>query len=36
MTVLDSAGELFAAALKYLGYSANDIDPKHWKEAARP
>jgi spermidine/putrescine transport system substrate-binding protein len=34
VTVLDSAGELFAAALKYLGYSANDTDPKHWDEAA--
>jgi spermidine/putrescine transport system substrate-binding protein len=34
VTVLDSASELFAAALKYLGYSANDVDEKHWKEAA--
>ena len=34
ITVLDSANELFAAALKYLGYSANDVDPKHWNEAA--
>jgi hypothetical protein len=25
--VLDSAGELFAAALVYLGYSGNDVDP---------
>ncbi|HZQ61516.1 MAG TPA: spermidine/putrescine ABC transporter substrate-binding protein [Casimicrobiaceae bacterium] len=33
VTVLDSANELFAAALKYLGYSANDIDEKHWREA---
>jgi spermidine/putrescine transport system substrate-binding protein len=33
VTVLDSANELFAAALKYLGYSANDTDPKHWEEA---
>ncbi len=33
ITVLDSAGELFAAALMYLGYSANDVDPKHWHEA---
>jgi len=32
--VLDSSSELFAAALKYLGYSANDTDEKHWKEAA--
>jgi spermidine/putrescine transport system substrate-binding protein len=34
VTVLDSANELFAAALLYLGYSANDVDPKHWNEAA--
>ena len=34
VTVLDSANELFAAALKYLGYSANDVDPKHWDAAA--
>src|SRR5579862_1047738 len=34
VTVLDSQRELFAAALKYLGYSANDVDPKHWDEAA--
>ena len=34
VTVLDSSGELFAAAFKYLGYSANDVDPKHWDEAA--
>ena len=33
VTVLDSANELFAAALKYLGHSANDVDPKHWNEA---
>jgi spermidine/putrescine transport system substrate-binding protein len=33
VTVLDSSSELFAAALKYLGYSANDTDPKHWDEA---
>src|SRR5205823_5171900 len=33
ITVLDSSSELFAAALKYLGYSANDTDPKHWDEA---
>ena len=32
VTVLDSPDELFAAALKYLGYSANDTDEKHWKE----
>jgi len=34
VTVLDSSNELFAAALKYLGYSANDVDPKHWEQAA--
>jgi spermidine/putrescine transport system substrate-binding protein len=34
ITVLDSSSELFAAAFKYLGYSANDVDPKHWDEAA--
>jgi len=34
ITVLDSSSELFAAALKYLGYSANDVDEKHWREAA--
>jgi spermidine/putrescine transport system substrate-binding protein len=34
VTVLDSASELFAAALKYLGYSANDVDEGHWKQAA--
>jgi spermidine/putrescine transport system substrate-binding protein len=34
VTVLDSSSELFAAALKYLGYSANDTDEKHWQEAA--
>ncbi|MQR00336.1 extracellular solute-binding protein [Glaciimonas sp. GS1] len=33
VTVLDSANELMAAALKYLGYSANDTDEKHWLEA---
>ncbi len=33
VTVLDSANELFAAALKYLGYSANDVDEAHWKQA---
>ena len=33
VTVLDDANELFAAALKYLGYSVNDVDEKHWKEA---
>jgi spermidine/putrescine transport system substrate-binding protein len=34
VTVLDSSSELFAAALKYLGYSANDVDEAHWKQAA--
>ena len=34
ITVLDDENELFAAALKYLGYSVNDLDEKHWKEAA--
>ncbi len=33
VTVLDSPNELFAAALKYKGYSANDADPVHWEEA---
>ena len=33
ITVLDSANELMAAALKYLGYAANDIDEKHWEQA---
>ncbi len=33
VTVLDSQRELMAAALKYLGYSVNDADEKHWKEA---
>ncbi len=33
VTVLDSANELMAAALKYLGYSINDTDEKHWQEA---
>ncbi len=34
VTVLDSSSELFAAALKYLGYSANDTDEAHNKQAA--
>ena len=34
ITVLDSSSELFAAAFRYLGYSANDVDEKHWKAAA--
>ncbi|OIR01104.1 putrescine-binding periplasmic protein precursor [mine drainage metagenome] len=33
ITVLDSQRELLAAALKYLGYSANDTDETHWKLA---
>ena len=33
VTVLDSANELMAAALRYKGYSANDTDEKHWQEA---
>ena len=32
VTVLDSQSELMAAALKYLSYSVNDRDPKHWEE----
>lgn len=34
VTVLDSQRELMAAALKYLGYSANDTDEEHWKQAS--
>ena len=33
VTVLDSPNELLAAALKYLGYSVNDRDQKHWQQA---
>ena len=33
ITVLDSQRELMAAALKYLGYSANDTTEAHWKQA---
>ncbi len=33
VTVLDSQRELLAAGLKYLGYSANDTDEAHWKQA---
>jgi spermidine/putrescine transport system substrate-binding protein len=33
VTVLDSQRELMAAALKYLGYSVNDVDEDHWKLA---
>lgn len=34
VTVLDDPRELMAAALKYLGYSANDKDEAHWRQAA--
>jgi spermidine/putrescine transport system substrate-binding protein len=34
ITVLDSSGELMAAALKYLGYSINETDEKKLREAA--
>jgi spermidine/putrescine transport system substrate-binding protein len=34
VTVLDSQRELMAAALSYLGYSINDTDEAHWREAA--
>lgn len=33
VTVMDDSDELFGAALKYLGYSVNDADEKHLKEA---
>lgn len=33
VTVLDSERELMASALKYLGYSANDTDEAHWRQA---
>ena len=33
VTVLDSPRELIAAALIYLGYTANDADEAHWREA---
>ncbi len=33
VTVLDSPRELMAAALLYLGYSANDQDEAHWNQA---
>lgn len=33
VTVMDDSEELFGAALKYLGYSINDNDEKHLKEA---
>ncbi len=35
VTVLDSQRELMAAALKYLGYSANDTIESHWDRAMR-
>lgn len=34
VTVLDDQRELLAAALKYLGYSVNDLDETHWHQAA--
>ena len=33
VTVLDSSSELFAAALKHLGYSSTDVEEAHWKQA---
>ncbi len=30
VTVLDSQRELMVAALKYLGYSVNDVNEQHW------
>ena len=33
VTVMDDSEELFAAALKYLGYSVNDNNEQHLKEA---
>ena len=33
VTVLDSARELMAAALLYLGYRVNDTDEAHWEQA---
>jgi len=33
VTVLDSQRELMSAALKYLGYSVNDLDEAHWRQA---
>jgi spermidine/putrescine transport system substrate-binding protein len=33
VTVLDSQRELMAAALRYLGYSANDADAAKWQQA---
>lgn len=34
VTVLDDQRELMAAALKYLGYSVNDENEVHWRQAA--
>ena len=33
VTVLDDQRELMGAALRYLGHSANDTDPAHWRAA---
>jgi len=33
MTMLDDMREVLGAALKYLGYSVNDVDPAHLEEA---
>ncbi len=33
VSVLDSQREVMAAALKYLGYSVNETDPKKWQQA---
>ena len=33
ITVLNSHRELLAAALRYLGHSAQDTDPAHWRAA---
>ena len=35
VTVLDSQRELMAAALRYLGYSVNDDNEMHWKQARK-
>ena len=35
VTVLNSQRELMAAAMKYLGYSVQERDPKRWDEAKR-
>ncbi|MCK7581947.1 MAG: hypothetical protein MZV65_44240 [Chromatiales bacterium] len=36
MTVLDGQRELIGAALKYLGHSVNETDPKRLRAGARP